>query len=245
VKKVINWILSVMWKVFFILFMFICLLALPLFLILKLFLSPRRYRRAAYWAGKVWGKVTVFSTGSRVIIEGRENIPQGVNLCFMGNHQGFFDIPCFLGFTGRPVGFIAKQELFNVPVLGQWMREIGCVFIDRKSPRKAIETFRTSAQLIRSGHPLVIFPEGTRSKSDSIGEFHTGSLKLASMADAVIVPFAIKGTWRIYEIDKNIHPIQVRICILPPIMPNDPDYNDKHVLADKLARQIRNTFESM
>lgn len=243
--KVLYTFLSLLWKLFFLLFMLVCLLALPLFLLLKLFLKKPAYRRASYFAGKVWGRVTVLSTGSKVLVEGRENIPEGVNLCFMGNHQGFFDIPCFLGFTGRPVGFIAKQELFKVPVLGQWMREIGCVFIDRGSPRKAMETFKTSAELIRSGHPLVIFPEGTRSKSDILGEFLTGSLKLPAMADAAIVPFAVKGTWRIYEVDKNIHPIRVRIRILPAILPDHPDYNDKHVLAVKLKHVIEENLEMM
>lgn len=243
--KMLNAVLSFLWKVLFILFMLLCLLALPVFLLLKLFLRKASYRKASYWAGMVWGRVTVLSTGSKVIIEGKENIPQGVNLCFMGNHQGFFDIPCFLGFTGRPVGFIAKQELFKVPVLGQWMREIGCVFIDRGSPRKAMETFKTSAELIRSGHPLVIFPEGTRSKSDQVAEFLTGSLKLPAMAEAAIVPFAIKGTWRIYEIDKNIHPVKVRIRILPAIMPRDPDFSDKHTLATKLMNLIKENLDTM
>jgi len=194
---------------------------------------------------RFWARTTLLSTGSRVAVEGSENLPDHRNICFVSNHQGMFDIPLVLGFVGIPSGFIAKQELFKVTVLSHWMREIPCVFIDRGSARKAIESFQTSAEVIKSGHPMVIFPEGTRSKGDKMGDFHQGSLKLPAMAGATIVPLAIKGSWRVYEIDKNIHPVPLKLRILPAITPEDPIYNEKHNLTEHLHQLIESNLDQM
>ncbi|MGB3939685.1 MAG: lysophospholipid acyltransferase family protein, partial [Candidatus Cloacimonas acidaminovorans] len=95
----------------------------------------------------------------------------------------------------------------------------------------------------KKGNPMVIFPEGTRSRSDKIGNFHLGSLKLPIMAEATIVPLAIKGSWRIYEIDKRIHPATVYLKILPPIKPTDDIYKDKQKLSTYLHSQISQALE--
>lgn len=243
--RAISHVLTFLWKLFFIIFMLICLVAYFLFLPLKVLLPKRLYLKLAHWAGRTWGKVTFLSTFSSISFEGRELLPGTDRICFIGNHQGFFDIPAFLGFLGRPAGFIAKKELFRIPILSHWMREIRCVFIDRDNARKAIESFRKSAEVIRDGNPIVIFPEGTRSRKDTLGVFHVGSLKLADMAEAVIVPFVIKGTWRIFEADSVIHPTLVKIRILAPILPDDPIRADKHALAAFLEGTIQKNLDEM
>ncbi len=240
-----NKIISSLWKAWFVFLMFLTALILPFLLLLSPILPFKANRYLAWLVASNWGRITVRTTGSRVIFEGRELLPKHSQLCFMGNHQGFFDIPAFLGYLGRPVGFIAKQELFKVPVLSQWMRQLPCVFIDKKTPRETIVSFQHSAEIIKKGCPIVIFPEGGRSFSDTMADFHLGSLKLPQMAGATIVPFAIKGTWRIYEIDKGIHPVTIRIRILPPITPQDPIYNDKTALLKHLEDLIRKNVEEM
>jgi len=90
---------------------------------------------------------------------------------------------------------------------------------------------------------MVIFPEGTRSRSDKIGDFHLGSLKLPVMAEATIVPLAIKGSWQIYEKNKKIRPATVYLKILPPIEPKDDIYKNKHKLADYLHSRISQALE--
>lgn len=233
------------WKIFYILFMLFCLLAYLVYVVLKLILPSSASHALVQKVVRFWARTTLLSTGSTVQVEGKENLPEHRNICFISNHQGMFDIPLVLGFIGIPTGFIAKQELFKVPVLSHWMREIPCVFIDRGSARKAIESFNAAAEVIKSGHPMVIFPEGTRSRSDQMGEFHQGSLKLAAMAGATIVPLAIKGSWRMMEIDKKIHKVHLRMKILPAINPSDPIYNDKHNLSGHLHQLIDSTLEQM
>jgi len=236
---------SFMWKVFFIAFMLFCMMAYLLFMLLKLITPKKLYHKWVQKVVRFWARTTVLSTGSTVNVEGQEYLPLHRNICFISNHQGMFDIPMVLGFIGISTGFIAKQELFKVPILSHWMREIPCVFIDRGSARKAMDSFKTSAEVIKSGHPMVIFPEGTRSRSNKMGEFHLGSLKLPIMADATIIPLALKGSWHILEQDKKINKNQLKMRIMPPIEPSDTIYHDKHALAEHLHKLIENALQDM
>jgi 1-acyl-sn-glycerol-3-phosphate acyltransferase len=234
---------SLLWELLFCLSFLILLVIYIIYIVLKLILPRRVSRSILQGIAKFWAKIVILSTGSKVTVTGKENLPSSGNICFVSNHQGLFDIPLILGFSGIHTGFVAKRELFKIPVLSQWMKEIPCTFIDRRNPRKAIQTFQKSAELIKKGNPMVIFPEGTRSRSDKIGNFHLGSLKLPIMAEATIVPLAIKGSWRIYEIDKRIHSATVYLKILPPIKPTDDIYKDKQKLSTYLHSQISQALE--
>jgi len=229
---------SILWKIWFVFFMLICMICYFFLILSKLILPHKTYRKVVYSCTRFWGKTTVLSTGSKVFVQDQELLPEDNNICFISNHQGMFDIPLVLGFVGIPSGFIAKKELFKIPVLSWWMKEIPCVFIDRGSARKAMASFVTSAEVIKAGHPMVIFPEGTRSKGDQMGDFHLGSFKLPAMAGATIVPLAIKDSWKVHEIDKGIHKVDLKMRILPPIFPDDPIYQDRHELARKLHDDI-------
>jgi 1-acyl-sn-glycerol-3-phosphate acyltransferase len=124
---------------------------LSYFALLKLITPKKIYHGLVQKVVRFWARTTLLSTGSSVQVDGSENLPENRNICFISNHQGMFDIPLVLGFVGVPTGFIAKQELFKIPVLSHWMREIPCVFIDRGSARKAIESFAASAEVIKAG----------------------------------------------------------------------------------------------
>ena len=242
---VFAYIKTLLWTSCLILYMLLWLLALPAFLFVKYCLSKQTFIKITLAARYVWGRTVVRSTGSKVSFSGSENIPTGELLCFVGNHQSNFDIPAFLGYSGQPVGFIAKKELFKIPILSQWMRIINCVFIDRSDPRSAIESFKKAAEVIKDGFPQIIFPEGTRSKSDIVAPFQAGALKLPIMANAVIVPFAIKDSYKAFEIDNRIHAAQIKIKLLPPIFPDHPLYHGKGELADHIRDMIVAAKEEM
>lgn len=238
-RKICLYVRTLLWKAFFILLMLATLVLLPFLLLTKLFLPRPAFRRLVYLVASAWGRITIWSTGSRVRVSGRELLPQHGRLCFIGNHQSLFDIPAFLGHIGRPVGFIAKKELLRIPVLSHWMMQMPCVFLDRRNARQARESFQHSAQIIARGFPQVIFPEGGRSGTEAMRPFHPGSFKLAQMAGADIVPFAISGTWNIMERDGNIHASDISLRILPPITPEDPLYRDKTGLVNAVQAMIQ------
>lgn len=152
-------------------------------------------------------------------IEGAEHLapPRGDRkLIIMSNHQSQLDIPCLARAADRIIGFVAKRELSRVPILSYWMRQIGCVFIDRADKRGAHEALAAAARQM-SSKPLVVFPEGTRSKDGKLLPFKLGGTRLALLAQAVIVPVLVEKTRDAME---NRKPgdgrVAVRLVAFPP-----------------------------
>ena len=136
----------------------------------------------------------------------------------MSNHQSNFDIPLFLVYVEKHKGFVAKTELKKIPILRTWMEHINCVFMDRNDLRQSVKTIIEGIKVIKEGHSLVIFPEGTRSKGGPMGEFKAGSFKLATKPKAPIVPVTIKNSSKIMEQNGNkIKPADVEIYIHPMV----------------------------
>lgn len=166
---------------------------------------------------KHWAKSLVSITGSSIKVIGEEKIPSGPVL-FVSNHQGNFDVPILIGFLHKPIGFISKEEVKKIPFIPRWMEAMNCVFIDRKDRRKAIQSIREGIATLREGHSLVIFPEGTRSKGDVMGEFKKGGLKLAIESRVPVVPVTISGSYKIMEQSKfGFQPANVTVTISDPI----------------------------
>lgn len=182
---------------------------------------------------KVWRTHVLNSVGAKVNVVGRENIPQGTCL-YVGNHQGFFDIPIIFESIDRPVGFIAKKELLKLKVLTYWMNQIHCVFMDRSNVRESIKAINEGIDTLKNGYSLVIFPEGTRSKGPSIGEFKKGSLKLALKSGVPIVPIAIDGSYNLREGNEKsrIKSAEVKVTICKPIYTESLSKEDQANLAE-------------
>lgn len=187
-----------------------------------------------------WSRTIMKITGSKVTVEGQENIPDGAVL-FVSNHEGDFDIPVLLANVNKPFGFISKIEVKKVPVLSSWMEVMNCVFLDRKDRRQAIRTIRQATDILKKGHSMVLFPEGTRSKGGALGEFKSGGFRMAVEAKVPVVPITIKGTSDIFEKNGNlVRPATVRIVIDKPIQ--------AHIVSNQpikeLAEETRNTILS-
>ena len=131
-------------------------------------------------------------------IEGIDNVPETGGAIIASTHISNFD-PVTLGFClKRKLRFMAKEELFKVKLFAVFLRSLGAFPIKRGSRDKtAIEN---AAQVLRNGNLLVIFPEGTRSKSGNVGEFKPGALLIAHKAETPLVPVAIvaKKRYRLF-----------------------------------------------
>lgn len=128
-----------------------------------------------------------------------ENLPKEGPVVYVANHQSYGDILVFLNVIKHQVGFIAKEELTKIPIFADWTARIGSLFMKRGDARASLGTINQGVDMVKRGYSLVIFPEGTRSRSSQMGEFKPGSLKLATKAKAVVVPVTIHGTYKIYE----------------------------------------------
>ncbi|CEG22678.1 1-acyl-sn-glycerol-3-phosphate acyltransferase [Planococcus massiliensis] len=164
-----------------------------------------------------WAAGIMKRTKSTVEIGGLENLPEGPVL-FISNHEGNFDIPVLLSSIPKPFGFISKKEVKKLPIIPHYMEEMNCVFLDRTDRRSSFKSIEDSIEKLKNGHSILIFPEGTRSKGEGIGDFKSGFMRIAKDAGVPIVPIAIHGTSAIMEQNNNkIRPAQVSVRVLEPI----------------------------
>nr|WP_198010577.1 lysophospholipid acyltransferase family protein [Clostridium sartagoforme] len=203
-------------------------------------------KAATDYSGKVgedWARYTIHNAlGMNVTIRGKENIPN-VPCCYIGNHTSILDIPILIDSVGKCMGFVAKKEMVKAPVLGYWMSKYNCVPLDRENAREAIKVIRKGSENIKKGYSMAIFPEGTRSKNGELMEFKKGSLKLATMAKAPIVPVTIDGAYRAFEIDRKFKPIDITITFSEPIYTENLSREEEKSLMEKVRSEIAKNLE--
>jgi len=191
-----------------------------------------------------WARFLIFLTGSTVVVTGRENIPKEGGVCFVGNHCGYFDIVLLLAYCGRPIGFIAKKELLFIPLVNIWIYLVGGLFMDRSSLRKSMQAIHNGAAKIKKGGALIIFPEGHRSKGRGLLPFHPGSLKLATMAEAQIIPVAISGSYEVFEKNGRVVRSSLKLSFCPPIVTATLSHDEKkQALSDRIFSVIKDELE--
>ncbi len=189
-----------------------------------------------------WATYVIDLVGSKktvVNVKGIENIPNEGNVVFVANHQGYLDIPLIISSSGRVMGFIAKYEILRIPLLSGWMKLMQCVFLKRKSPHQSVEAMNKAVDTIKKGYSLVIFPEGHRSRSNEIKEFHPGSFKLAFRSESPIVPVTIDGSYHLYEENKKPMPGTVNITFHPPVITAGLTRTQQNEIPDKVFNIIK------
>ncbi len=145
---------------------------------------------------------TVLTPLYRVRVYGIEHFPKtgGVLLC--SNHISELDPPVVGMAVPRAVHFIAKEELFKVPVLKAILPRINAIPIKRgMSDRNAL---RKGLGVLKDGHVLGLFPEGTRSKTGELGEGLAGAGFFALRTDAAVVPCAVIGNYKPFRTTKVV-----------------------------------------
>ena len=197
------------------------------------------YEYSFYQTSK-WAMNRIKDSGANINVYGKENIPKDRNVIFISNHQGDFDIAIFMALIPKEKGFVAKIELNKIPILRTWMKYIGCVFIDRKDLKQSLKTIIEAICFIKKGHSMVILPEGTRSKSDTMGEFKAGSFKLATKTNVPIVPVTIDGSYKLKEKNNGfIKPDTVNVYIHKPIYLENMNNEEKENLPNTIKKIIQ------
>ncbi|HEX7416395.1 MAG TPA: lysophospholipid acyltransferase family protein, partial [Smithellaceae bacterium] len=145
----------------------------------------------------LWGKILLLICNTKVEVIGKENILHSKPQIFVANHQSDFDILIALAYIPVQFRWIAKKEIFNIPVFGAAMRSAGYIEIDRQNREKALQSLDEAALRIREGKSVMTFPEGTRSRSGEIKPFKQGTFHLAIKSGVSIVPVSIIGSGQI------------------------------------------------
>ncbi len=148
---------------------------------------------------------------------GKENIPEKDGLLLVANHQGMFDVVALVTAWDKILCAVYKIELKDVPLVKQIAASTKSYAMDRDDVRQSLTVIQGCTQQLKEGRNVLIFPEGTRSKSGNVmGEFHGGSFKCAVKAKADILPFAVIDTYKILD-QKGSKPMSCQLHFLKPI----------------------------
>jgi 1-acyl-sn-glycerol-3-phosphate acyltransferase len=192
------------------------------------------------WSGTDWARDILKAAGTPVIASGLELIPRDRPVIYVSNHSSMFDIWALFATLPGSVRFVAKKELFRIPLLGRAMRSAGHIEIDRAAHKKAFAAYDEAARMIRGGTSSpVVFPEGTRSRTGELLPFKNAPFALAIAAQVPIVPVYVhhtfeilpKGAWR-------LRPQPIRLFVGPPIPTAGLHADDRERLRDEVRAAI-------
>ena len=193
----------------------------------------------------LWARMLLWLTSTRVDVIGKENVLMEKPQIFMANHQSDFDILIVLAHIPGQFRWIAKKELFKIPIFGKAMKNAGYIEIDRQNHEKALKSLDEAAQKIREGKSVVTFPEGTRSRDGKIRPFKQGMFHLAIQAGVPIVPISIIGAHEIMpKRTLRIKPGRIRMVIDQPVEVSGYTLETRSELIDKVRHIIVNNLEN-
>lgn len=168
---------------------------------------------------RIWSRVWLSVSGTELTVVGSENIEAGKSYVVVANHLSTLDIMvCFLS-VPLPIRYLAKKELFRIPILAQGMRAVGIIEVDR-SARSAIhaQVNTQSKELIAKGRSLIIYPEGTRPRNGALDPFKKGAFTMAIASQLPVLPVTIHGTYEAWRPGTlRVHGGRVTAIIDPPI----------------------------
>ena len=193
---------------------------------------------------RIWSKSILFVSGIEVDVTGLANIDPGKSYIYMANHRSNFDIPVLLSCLPIQFRWLAKAELFKIPIFGRAMRGAGYVKIDRSNRESAFRSIDEVAAKMKNGVSVIIFPEGTRSQDGSVKPFKKGGFVMAVDTGAPIVPIILRGTRSIMTKGSwRIHPDKVALFIEKPIDTSEFSRETKEDLIKKVRGVICEVFE--
>ncbi len=166
------------------------LIAAPIGILLAILFQ---WKSLLYWLGHLGVRLALFTSGIRFRVTGREHLPIDRAAVYCSNHQSNVDPPVLFEALHPRMHILYKHEIDQIPLLARAFRLGGFIPVDRRNREAALRSIENGARSIRSGNSFLIFPEGTRSRTDDLLPFKKGGIHMAILAQAPIVPVAIRG----------------------------------------------------
>lgn len=191
---------------------------------------------------RLWSRGLARAWGLEVVVRHGERVPTTERCVLLANHQSHADVVAlFVGLPVLPV-FLAKRELRRLPLFGRVMETGGHIFIDRGKKESAIETIDNAARSLRPGHPVLVFPEGTRGRRPEIAPFKKGGFHLARKAAVPIVPIGIRGSRAVWPREARAPvPGRIEIHVGEPL----PAREVVEAPLDELVARVRCTIAEL
>jgi 1-acyl-sn-glycerol-3-phosphate acyltransferase len=194
-----------------------------------------------------WSRTLLRLIGTRVTVQGLENIDPQQAYVILSNHQSTSDIWVLAGYFPVNFRWVSKASLFWLPSIGWAMKSAGYISLKRGDPRDAVRSVEKCKEKLQQNISVLIFPEGTRSKDGSIQNFKIGGVKLAIEAQKPILPVTVIGTrdiikkngWQ-FNLKQPIH-----IIVDKPISASGYTKKDKDLLNQQVREVILTNFKKM
>jgi 1-acyl-sn-glycerol-3-phosphate acyltransferase len=198
-----------------------------------------RWKGILYILGHMGVRLGLALCGIRVRVAGVEHIPRDRAAVYCANHQSNVDPPILFDALHPRMHIVYKAEIDAIPLLARAFRHGGFVPIDRRNKEAAMRSLDAGARSIRDGNSFLIFPEGTRSKTEAMLPFKKGGFLMALKAQAPIVPVAIQGGRDAMQRGSRIiRPVTVSIRVGAPIETAGMQPSDRDALIAKVRARI-------
>lgn len=198
--------------------------------------SERIPLRMASW---LWSPVLLRGAGARLEVSGLENVDFSRPHLFVANHESMIEVCALFTAVPVPLRFMLKASLGRVPFLGWYTRAMGMVLLRRGDSVAVSGQLDRAAGLLRNGHSLAAFPEGTRSRDGRVGSFKSGAFRVAIAAGVPVVPVAVAGSGRVMPPGGfRIRPGCIRLHFGRPIDTGDLSSRQRLELARQARREV-------
>ncbi|MCB2193114.1 MAG: 1-acyl-sn-glycerol-3-phosphate acyltransferase [Deltaproteobacteria bacterium] len=215
------------------------LLTIPLALAVIMAGALRVGENKLQWAPRAWARLLMWGIKCRVRLIGGENLEPGESYVFAGNHASALDIPSLQSVMPKNFRWVAKKELFSIPLFGPALGSIGNIPIDRSVGRQAMHSLILASQRVSDGASVVIFPEGTRSEDGKLLPFKSGGFLLAIKSGRPVVPFYLHGTRQALANDRYLlDPGPIEVILGEPISVEGFKTGQREDLSDVVRERI-------
>ena len=195
--------------------------------------------RTQHRIARLWARLSVFASGSRITVLGRENLRACPVAVYASNHTSYMDTPVV--FASLPFQFriLAKKELWSLPFIGWYLARSGQMPIDTENPRSTLSSLGKAAAALRAGMNLFVFPEGSRTPDGTLQTFLSGAAYLAIRAQLPLVPLALSGVYDLLPIHtRHFYPGRLTLRAGAPISTEGLTLRDADALTQKLRAAI-------
>jgi len=186
-----------------------------------------------------WSRVILGASGVRVRVLHAQRLESGRSLVIASNHESFYDIPVLFSVLPMPVRFLAKRNLFRLPIFGWSMAAAGFVPVDRADRSSSFATVEAALEGLQGGSSLIVFPEETRTLTGELLPFKSGAALLALKSGLPLLPLAIAGTFRIQRRGAfRISRSRVAVAVGEPIETAGRPAQDRAALTETLRESV-------
>jgi len=191
----------------------------------------------------LWARTLLIISFSPVRIIGREKLHEHETAVYASNHLSYMDTPVLFAKLPFQFRILAKQSLWKVPFIGWYLQRSGQVPVDTKSSRSLIASLNRGVTTLKSGLPLVLFPEGGRAATGHLQAMMSGCAYMAIKAQVPLIPLTLIGTYELLPIHVYaLNPRPLLIVVGDPIATTGLNPRDADVLTQKLYDSISATY---